>query len=220
MEYCFSRFDLLRVDHFRGFEGYYAVPYAAKTAINGEWRKGPGLALFEAFQKYFKKKELPMIAEDLGVITEGVRDLIRAVGCPGMKVLQFAFDSDFENVYLPHMYEDNNSVIYTGTHDNDTLKHWFETVSEDSRNRIYRYLSRSHNDWNAMPELLIKTALASTSYLCIITAADYLGLLSEGRINTPGTEMGNWQWRMKKDAFSEEKKRMMKDFLYCYGRTC
>ena len=218
MEYCFSRFDLLRVDHFRGFEGYYAVPYAAKTAINGEWRKGPGLALFEAFQKYFNKKELPMIAEDLGVITEGVRDIIRAVGCPGMKVLQFAFDSDFENVYLPHMYEDNNSVIYTGTHDNDTLKHWFETVSEDSRNRIYRYLSRSHNDWNAMTELLIKKALSATSFLAVIPAGDYLELSAEGRINAPGTDEGNWQWRMEKNAFTEEKKAVMREMLRTYGR--
>ena len=219
MEYCFSRYDLLRVDHFRGFEAYYAVPYGEETAINGEWRKGPDKALFAAFQKYFQNKTLEIIAEDLGVITEEVRELMQEVGYPGMKVLQFAFGSDYKNVYLPHMYKDDNSVIYTGTHDNDTLKNWFQSVGEEERNRIYHYLSRSQNDWDAMPELLIKTALASTSYLCIIPAADYLGLLSDGRINTPGTEVGNWQWRMKKGEFSEDKKRIMKDLIYCYGRA-
>lgn len=220
MDYCFNQFDLLRVDHFRGFEAYYAVPYGEETAVHGEWRKGPGKDLFEALQRHFQDKKPEIIAEDLGIITEEVRELMQETGYPGMKVLQFAFGSDYENVYLPHMYKNDNSVIYTGTHDNDTLKHWFQSMGDEERNRIYHYLSRSHNDWNAMPELLIKTALASTSYLCIIPAADYLGLLSEGRINTPGTAMGNWQWRMKKGAFSEEKKRMMKDFLYCYGRTC
>ena len=218
MEYCFSQFDLLRVDHFRGFEGYYAVPYADQTAINGAWRKGPGIDLFNAFQKHFQNKELPIIAEDLGVITEEVRELMESVGYPGMKVLQFAFDSDFENVYLPHMFTDNNSVIYTGTHDNDTLKNWFEPLGDYSRNSIYRYLSRSQNDWNAISELLIKEALSSTSFLAIIPAGDYLELPAEGRINAPGTEMGNWQWRMKKAAFSEEKKKIMKEMLETYGR--
>ena len=175
--------------------------------------------MFAAFQKYFQNKTLEIIAEDLGVITEEVRELMQEVGYPGMKVLQFAFGSDYKNVYLPHMYKDDNSVIYTGTHDNDTLKNWFQSVGEEERNRIYHYLSRSQNDWDAMPELLIKTALASTSYLCIIPAADYLGLLSDGRINTPGTEVGNWQWRMKKGEFSEDKKRIMKDLIYCYGRA-
>ena len=116
------------------------------------------------------------------------------------------------------MYEDNNSVIYTGTHDNDTLKNWFETVSEDSRNRIYRYLSRSHNDWNAMPELLIKKALSATSFLAVIPVGDYLELSAEGRINAPGTDEGNWQWRMEKNAFTEEKKAVMREMLRTYGR--
>ena len=148
MEYCLNQFDLLRVDHFRGFESYYAVEYGAETAMVGEWREGPGFGLFQAIQKHFQKEELPIIAEDLGVITKEVEELIAKTGFPGMKILQFAF-SDFENVYLPHMLKDTNSVYYTGTHDNDTLRNWFETLSDWERGNVYHYLSRSQNDWNA-----------------------------------------------------------------------
>ena len=218
MEYCFSMYDLIRIDHFRGFEAYYAVPFGEETAVNGSWRKGPGIALFDALHRYFQKESLPVIAEDLGIITEEVRELMRKTAYPGMKVLQFAFGGDYENDYLPHMFQDNHSVMYTGTHDNDTLRNWFETLGEEERNRIYRYLSRSQNDWNAMTELLIKEALSATSYLCIIPAGDYLELLSEGRINAPGTDEGNWQWRMKQDAFSPERKKIMRDMLETYGR--
>ena len=218
MEYCFSLYDLIRIDHFRGFEAYYAVPFGEETAVNGSWRKGPGIALFDAFHRYFQKESLPVIAEDLGIIPEEVRELMRKTAYPGMKVLQFAFGGDYENDYLPHMFQDNNSVMYTGTHDNDTLRNWFETLGEEERNKIYRYLSRSQNDWNAMTELLIKEALSATSYLCIIPAGDYLELLSEGRINAPGTDAGNWQWRMKKHAFSPERKKIMRDMLETYGR--
>jgi len=218
MEYCFSLYDLIRIDHFRGFEAYYAVPFGEETAVNGSWRKGPGIALFDAFHRYFQKESLPVIAEDLGVITEEVRELMRKTAYPGMKVLQFAFGGDYENDYLPHMFQDNKSVMYTGTHDNDTLRNWFETLGEEERGKIYRYLSRSQNDWNAMTELLIKEALSATSYLCIIPAGDYLELLSEGRINAPGTDAGNWQWRMKKHAFSPERKKIMRDMLETYGR--
>ena len=218
MEYCFSLYDLIRIDHFRGFEAYYAVPFGEETAVNGAWRKGPGIALFDALHRYFQKESLPVIAEDLGVITEEVRELMRKTAYPGMKVLQFAFGGDYENDYLPHMFQDNKSVMYTGTHDNDTLRNWFETLGEEERGKIYRYLSRSQNDWNAMTELLIKEALSATSYLCIIPAGDYLELLSEGRINAPGTDAGNWQWRMKKHAFSPERKKIMRDMLETYGR--
>ena len=144
--------------------------------------------------------------------------MMRKTAYPGMKVLQFAFGGDYENDYLPHMFQDNKSVMYTGTHDNDTLRNWFETLGEEERNKIYRYLSRSQNDWNAMTELLIKEALSATSYLCIIPAGDYLELLSEGRINAPGTDAGNWQWRMKKHAFSPERKKIMREMLETYGR--
>ena len=218
MEYCLKQYDLLRIDHFRGFEAYYAVPFGEETAVNGAWRKGPGKVLFDALHSYFQRDSLPVIAEDLGVITEEVRKLMQETGYPGMKVLQFAFGSNFENDYLPHMFQDDNSVMYSGTHDNDTLRNWFETLGEEERSRIYRYLSRSQNDWNAMTELLIKEALSATSYLCIIPAGDYLELLSEGRINAPGTDEGNWQWRMKQNAFSPERKRIMLDMLETYGR--
>ena len=219
MEYCFRLYDILRVDHFRGFASYYAVPFAAEDAIHGEWRKGPGKDLFSAFHRYFQKERLPVIAEDLGVITDDVKELMQEVGYPGMKVLQFAFGSDYENTYLPHTFTNDCSVMYTGTHDNDTLTHWFQTIGDWERGRIYHYLSRSENDWNAMPELLIKEAMSSTSYLCIIPIPDYLNLQEEGRINAPGTDQGNWQWRMKKEAFSVEKKQLIRDMLETYGRN-
>ena len=219
MEYCFRLYDILRVDHFRGFASYYAVPFAAEDAIHGEWRKGPGKDLFFAFHRYFQKESLPVIAEDLGVITDDVKELMQEVGYPGMKVLQFAFGSDYENTYLPHTFTNDCSVMYTGTHDNDTLTHWFQTIGDWERGRIYHYLSRSENDWNAMPELLIKEAMSSTSYLCIIPIPDYLNLQEEGRINAPGTDQGNWQWRMKKEAFSVEKKQLIRDMLETYGRN-
>ena len=218
MEYCLSMYDCLRVDHFRGFEAYYAVPYGDETAENGAWVKGPGMSLFRALYQHFGTKELPIIAEDLGVITDAVRKLMTDTGFPGMKVLQFAWDSGPSNVYLPHNYTTPNCVCYTGTHDNDTLRHWFETIPDWQRNYTYQYMSRSGNDWNAMPELLIKRAMASIADTVIVPAADYLGLEGEARINQPGTAGKNWQWRMTKDAFSEHEKQVMSGILHTYDR--
>ena len=218
MEYCLSMYDCLRVDHFRGFEAYYAVPFGDDTAENGAWVKGPGMGLFRAMYQHFGTKDLPIIAEDLGVITDEVRKLMAATGFPGMKVLQFAWDSGAGNTYLPHNFTTPNCVCYTGTHDNDTLRHWFETIPDWQRDYMYQYMSRSGNDWNAMPELLIKRAMASIADTVIAPAADYLGLGGEARINQPGTSGQNWQWRMTEDTFTEHEKQVICGILRTYGR--
>ena len=218
MEYCFDMYDYVRVDHFRGFEAYYAVPFGDATAENGEWLPGPGMALFTAMKKHFGKDKLPIIAEDLGVITDEVRALIAETGFPGMKILQFAFDSGPDNAYLPHNFTTPNCICYTGTHDNDTLRHWFDTLPDWERDYIYQYTSRSNNDWRYMPELLIKRAMASIADTVIIPAGDYLEVSEEGRINTPGTSGSNWQWRMQKDAFSAHEREVMAGINRTYGR--
>ncbi len=218
LTYCLSLYDALRVDHFRGFEAYYSVPYGEETAENGRWVDGPGMSLFNAMYTHFGTRKLPIIAEDLGVITDSVRALMEETGFPGMKVLQFAFDAGSGNAYLPHNFTTPNCICYTGTHDNDTLRHWFETLPDGIRNYIYQYLSRSGNDWNAMPELLIKTAMGTIADTVIIPAGDYLNLGAEGRINQPGTSGSNWQWRMKADAFTEQKKQVISQIVGVYGR--
>lgn len=218
MDYCLSLYDVLRVDHFRGFEAYYSVPFGAKTAEQGEWLPGPGMALFDAMYRHFGKRELPIIAEDLGVITDEVRSLMKETGFPGMKVLQFAFGSDADNCYLPHNFETRNCICYTGTHDNDTLSHWFETLPDGVRGYIFQYCSRSEAERELMPELLIKLAMSSIADTVVIPAADYLNLSGEARINEPGTTGGNWVWRMPENSFSEEKKLSIARILGTYGR--
>lgn len=218
LEYCLSMFDSLRVDHFRGFEAYYAVPFGDETAENGKWYPGPGMDLFKAIFKYFGTEKLSIIAEDLGIITDEVRKLIAETGFPGMKILQFAWDSGTENAYLPMNFKDANCVCYTGTHDNDTLKHWFETLPDWTRDYIYQYTSRSANDWKFMPELLIKEAMASIADTVIIPAGDYLNVGEEARINLPGRAGGNWQWRMKPQDFDTDKKMVIAGILKAFGR--
>ena len=218
MDYCLGLYDELRVDHFRGFEAYYAIPYGEETAENGKWVKGPGMALFEAMYSHFGTEKLPIVAEDLGVITEEVVELMEQTGFPGMKVLQFAWDSGAGNTYLPHNFTTPNCICYTGTHDNDTLRHWFDTLPDWQRDYIYRYTSRSGNDWKFMPELLIKRAMASIADTVIVPAADYLDKGVEARINAPGEGVGNWQWRLEENAFSQEKKRVIAEILGTYGR--
>lgn len=218
MDYCFSLYDIVRVDHFRGFEAYYSVPYGEETAEKGSWVKGPGMELFEAMYRHFGTKELPIIAEDLGVITPEVEALIEETGFPGMKILQFAWGSGNQNAYLPHNFTSPNCVYYTGTHDNDTLKHWFETLPDWQRDYMYQYMSRSGNDWRAMPELLIKLVLGSVADRVIIPAADYLELGEEARINEPSTTGKNWKWRMKQGAFTTERKCLVAHLSGLYGR--
>lgn len=206
-------FDLIRIDHFRGFESYWAIPADEETAINGEWKPAPGEKLFNALRGHFGSK-LPFIAEDLGIITPEVDALREQFDLPGMKILQFAFDENNDNPYLPHKHT-NNSVVYTGTHDNNTTVGWFEELTDDTRQYVYRYLLNSQEDihW-----LLIETALASTANTCVIPFQDILGLDGEHRMNTPGTTEGNWRWRFEWDWLKEEQIEKLRQLTHMYQR--
>ncbi|MBI3302724.1 MAG: 4-alpha-glucanotransferase, partial [Deltaproteobacteria bacterium] len=206
--------DIVRIDHFRGFEAYWAVPAEEETAVNGEWIKGPGAGLFTAVQDTLG--ELPVIAEDLGVITPEVDALRLQFGFPGMKVLQFAFDRDARNSYLPHNYTDPYCVVYTGTHDNDTILGWFHSATPECRAAVLRYLGRAEG-----PELhwdMIRLAFSSVAVLAVVPLQDVLGLGSEGRMNTPGQEQGNWRWRYMPDALRPEAGARLAEIARTYGR--
>jgi len=191
-------YDVLRIDHFRGFESYYAVPYGDTNAKRGVWRKGPGMKLFHAIEDALGKQNI--IAEDLGYLTEPVRELLRESGFPGMKVLQFAFDSREESDYLPHNYT-RNCVCYVGTHDNDTAASWLQTLpSEDlAFARDYLKLTKSEGEvWG-----LMRGALASSADTAVVTAQDLLELGREARMNAPSTMGMNWKWRALPGVFSK-----------------
>jgi 4-alpha-glucanotransferase len=193
-----AMFDMLRLDHFRGFEKYWEIPATAETAVDGHWVAGPGAALFERLQQDFG--DLPLVAEDLGIITPEVDALRLAFGFPGMKILQFAFDGGDDNPYLPQNHEPL-SVVYTGTHDNDTTLGWYESLDDAGRQKVNEYMPA---DMPEMPWALIKTALESTSGLAIIPMQDLLELDSGARMNTPGTSSGNWSWRFTWEQVSPE----------------
>lgn len=205
-------YDVVRIDHFRGFEAYYCIKYGEKTAKNGKWRKGPDIA----FWKYVKSQlgDLPIIAEDLGFLTPKVHKLLEKSGFPGMKVLQFAFDSREDNNYLPHNYT-QNCVVYTGTHDNDTINGWLETVKHDDLEFAKRYLHTKSND---IREELIISAMSSVADICILTMQDLIGLGSEGRMNVPSTLGGNWMWRAKSDAVIENIEKTLLNYTEIYAR--
>ena len=208
-----STCDIIRIDHFRGFEAYWAVPYGDDTAINGQWVKGPGIDLFNKIKE--ELGELPIIAEDLGLMTQGVIDLREATGFPGMKILGFAFDSEEENDYLPHTYT-KNCVVYTGTHDNDTLIGWFTKAKEKDKQFARDYLNSQTDDnihWDA-----IRGAWSSVANMAIAPIQDFLGLGSEARINTPGVASGNWQWRLKDDVLTDELAEKIAKFTKVYSR--
>jgi len=182
-------FDIIRIDHFRGFESYWEIPAEEESAINGKWVKGPGFSFFKSIQNEIGN--LPVIAEDLGIITSEVNALRERLGFPGMKVLQFAFSGDPSNPYLPHNY-DRNCVVYTGTHDNDTTCGWYEKLSEKEKKFLMAYCNIGTDKINWV---LIKLAFQSVADLVLIPFQDVLGLGSEARMNFPGTKAGNWEWR-------------------------
>ena len=190
-------FDIIRVDHFIGFANYYAVPAQEDTARNGAWHPGPGKALFEAIKRALP--QLRIIAEDLGVVSPKVRKLLDETGYPGMKVMTFAFSGDPFNEHLPK-YHLPNSVVYTGTHDNNTLLGWWGNASHQEKNNTLLALSIRHDE--DFTEAFIKATLASKSDTAIIPMQDILRLLQSARMNLPGTIGGNWLWRMKPGALS------------------
>ena len=207
--------DILRVDHFRGFEAFWSIPYGEPTAVNGEWVKAPGHALFSAVRDAFEGN-LPIIAEDLGIITPEVEALRDEFGFPGMKVLQFAFDSLDEGSYLPHRYTSPVCVCYTGTHDNDTTRSWYQTLRPECRDKVRRYTHCS-NDTH-FPLDLIGTALASVAAYAIFPLQDVLCVGAEGRMNTPGIGAGNWSWRYQQSALKGELADELRGMTILYGR--
>lgn len=185
-------FDFIRIDHFRGFEAYWEIPAQNTTAIEGRWVAGPGETFFREMQKHFGDN-LPFIAEDLGIITAAVTQLRQTFNLPGMKILQFAFDSDDNNPYLPQHHEPN-SIVYTGTHDNNTTRGWINSLSEDQKHRLLAYLEDPSQPlyWE-----VIKLAFSSIANFAIIPMQDFLGLDKQHRMNTPGITSGNWAWRFE-----------------------
>jgi 4-alpha-glucanotransferase len=208
-----ERFDLVRIDHFRGFESYWEVPAEAETAMHGRWVKAPGDALFASLLEEFGK--LPLVAEDLGLITPEVDALRLRYGLPGMKILQFAFDGSADNPYLPHNHT-VDSVVYTGTHDNDTTLGWYGSLDESAGRRVLDYLGRPRE---RMPWPLNRCALASVASLAVLPLQDVLGLGGEHRMNTPGTSRGNWQWRFQWRQVSDALPRRLKEMVHLYGRA-
>lgn len=199
MKHALQQFDMVRVDHFRGFANYWAVPANEPNAINGEWRIGPGEDLFNAFKQAFKA--LPIIAEDLGLITPDVIVLRDKFNLPGMRILQFAFGEDERNYFLPHHYS-ANSVAYTGTHDNDTSLGWWNTASEHEKDFARRYL---HCDGSRINWDMIRALSASVANTVIFPLQDILGLDGSHRMNFPGTLSGNWEWRFAWEQLGDDK---------------
>jgi 4-alpha-glucanotransferase len=205
--------DMVRIDHFRGFEAYWEVPATETTAVHGRWVPGPGAAFFAAVEQALGK--LPIIAEDLGVITPAVEELRDRFGFPGMKVLQFAFGSGPNNPYLPHNYP-RACVVYTGTHDNDTTLGWFAHLSPEERADVLDYLGTDGHDivWD-----LIRLAYSSVATLAIIPLQDILGLDSSARMNVPSRASGNWAWRFTWEMVQESALQRIAHLAYIYGRS-
>ena len=215
IQYLCNVYDVLRIDHFRGFAGYYAIPFGAETAKQGRWKNGPGMKLFRAVERSIGKQKI--IAEDLGHITEDVKQLLKDSGFPGMKVLQFAFDSrdGSGEEYLPHRFE-THCVAYTGTHDNDTILGWFKDADAEDTAYAREYLKIKDDSalhWDMMDALW-----ESVAEMTIVTAQDLLGLGSEARMNRPSTLGGNWQWRARPGAFTTELSVKIRNKMQQYGR--
>ena len=216
--YCFELYDVVRIDHFRGFDEYFSIPYGSETAAPGHWEKGPGIELFRAVEQALGKRNI--IAEDLGYMSDTVRQLVRDSGFPGMKVLEFAFDSrdtGSASDYLPHNYP-VNSVAYTGTHDNETLVSWYQTITDAERamvrDYLYDYATPEEQLYKSMIALILRSAAAT----CIIPMQDWLGLDNSARINQPSTVGQNWRWRLKKTQLTKKLQKEICQMTTRYGR--
>lgn len=207
-------YDVLRIDHFRGFDSYYAIPYGDNTAARGKWKPGPGIDFFHAVKE--KLGDLPIIAEDLGFLTDSVYELLKETGFPGMKVLEFAFDSrDTGRGYKPHQY-DHNCVVYAGTHDNETILGWFDTaLYEDAKNtiRYFRLNKEEGYNWG-----LMRSGWSSVADTAIMQMQDFLGLGHEGRMNTPSTLGNNWVWRCRKEDINDALAEKIRKEMILYDR--
>ncbi|MDP4120672.1 MAG: 4-alpha-glucanotransferase, partial [Bacillota bacterium] len=206
-------FDITRIDHFRAFDSYYAIPYPAEDAVIGDWLEGPGIKFFELMKK--KLGDIPIIAEDLGLLTPGVIKLLKDSGYPGMKILEFAFGGGSDNSHLPYNYN-NNSIVYSGTHDNETIMGWFETARPKAVEHAVKYCHLTKDEgynWG-----IIRTAYESVCDYAIIQMQDILALDNSARFNTPSTLGGNWVWRMCENALTKELSNKLKDLAKTYGR--
>ncbi|MBE6754076.1 MAG: 4-alpha-glucanotransferase [Ruminococcaceae bacterium] len=210
---CERLYDVTRIDHFRGFAGYYCIPYGMDNARIGQWREGPGIELFRVIKAELGERRI--IAEDLGFLDDSVRKLLRQSGYPGMKVLQFAFDADGDSDYLPHHYP-RNCIVYTGTHDNDTTLGW----AAHARRKDVRFAKQYTRAGRALPLnwAMICTALSSVADTVITPMQDILGLGSEARMNTPSTLGCNWQWRMSADVCTPELAAKLRKYCEIYRR--
>ena len=214
MSACLQSADIVRVDHFRGFQAYWAVKYGAPTAIKGKWEKGIGTELFTALQEALGSR-LPIIAEDLGLITPEVEALRDGLNLPGMKILQFAFGDSAENAYLPHNYANQNCVVYTGTHDNDTSIGWYHSATEHQRDHFRRYTNS--DGYNAAWDM-IRLAYSSSAAYCIIPLQDILSQDGYYRMNTPGVPQNNWKYRYEENVLSQEITERLKYLTEMFNR--
>lgn len=208
----FELFDVLRIDHFRAFSEFWAIPFGEESAINGTWKKAPGNDFFKSLFK--KHGTLDIVAEDLGIITEDVEELRDAFGFPGMKILQFAFSNNAKNSYLPHNYI-KNCIVYTGTHDNDTSLGWFESLIEDEKQQVVEYIGNSNEpiSW-----ALIRLAWSSVAHIAIAPMQDFLELNTQHRMNIPGTSENNWNWKLTSGSLNSDLAKKIKKINQIYGR--
>ena len=218
LAYCFRLYDVVRIDHFRGFDEYFSIPYGAKSAKTGYWEKGPGIELFRCIEQRLGWHEV--IAEDLGYVTDSVRRLVQESGFSGMKVLEFAFDSrdsGSANDYLPHNYIEN-CVAYTGTHDNETIVGWFDSITKEEQELARNYLCDHYTPKKYLYKSFISLVMGSRAKTCIIPLQDYMGCDNKSRINRPSTVGTNWRWRLTKQDLSYELQQEILSFTKRYGR--
>ncbi len=218
IKYCFDWYDVLRIDHFKGFDEYYSIPYKSEDTRDGNWEKGPGVDFFQTIEDVLG--DLDIIAEDLGYITDSTKELLKKTGFPGMKVLEFAFDPNVigEGDYLPHNYN-SNCVVYPGTHDNMTLNEWIRKVSKEEIDYILKYISRTEDDIKDFHWYMIRLAMSSVANYCIVAMQDYLGHGEEARINEPSTVGDNWKWRLLEGEITGDLINEIKEITKLYGRA-
>lgn len=215
LKQCLRIYDLLRLDHFRAFSDYWEVPAGEETAINGQWKKGPGADFFQILEKEIP--DLPLVAEDLGDIDQAVRDLMNQFQLPGMRILQFAFgDNIGENLYAPHNHI-RNCLVYTGTHDNNTVRGWYESASKKEKRSLSKYTGRRITG-PKVHETFIQMALSSVAHIAVVPLQDYLGLGEEAIMNRPSVAKGNWQWRLQNGEASPQLAKNINSWMKLYGR--
>ena len=218
IRHCLKLYDVVRIDHFRGFDEYYSIPYGNETAVDGTWMPGPGMDLFHTIEERLGK--LNIIAEDLGFLTESVLQMLSDSGFPGMKVLEFAFDSrdsGCANDYLPHNYPEN-SVAYTGTHDNETIAGWWKSIMAKERKLARDYLCDNYTPDKELHKCFISLVMRSSAKLCVIPMQDYMGLDNSCRMNQPSTVGKNWKWRIRKRELTVKLQKEIHGIALRYGR--